>query len=139
MFKYYLNPFRPLFLELTEDEGKVTLNSLKLTYLELLSVEDLKELLDVVYLTQKCFGKFQFYNKWLITEAKLKDKNFNSIINVRLNYCAMKVANKCAYCKLFSKCSQVNLTRDDLITFWDEIIFKTKASLFRKGQNDTVK
>jgi len=131
VFKYYFNPFRPLFKEV-EETNTAFLNSLQMTFSQLLTLEETVDLLDVLYTTGRCFGKFSLYNKWMLTNKDIPASGIYSKIHTRMNYCAMKVVNICPRCKRCEKCSAVSIPLDELIKFWDDSVFKTKAQMFRK-------
>ena len=138
MYKYYFNPFRPTFLSCSlNEDAPPWVSSMHFTQEDLLTSEEVVQVLDKIYLTTKCFGRYDFYNKWfLYSPQQLKEmkagKDKEKILS-RLRKIMLRVSDMCIKCPFQEKCSNARMSISELITYWDEGVFPTKAEQFICG------
>jgi hypothetical protein len=132
VLKYYFNPYRPLLLEFEEGENLHVLQELGMSYkTDLLTDTELIEMLDRLYLTTKCFGKYDIFNKWLLFKVDgLKSSVCKEKVKERLRKLMLRVATTCIRCPYQDKCSNSRIPLDELLTYWDSNIFVTRAEQF---------
>lgn len=133
--RYYFNPFapKPLMQELKDEpEDKITvsyINNFKKPLSDFLSKEDIYTFLELLLKTQRCFGKFDLFNKWRICSIKINDGHTSKQMQSRLRHVMLKTYTYCTKCSHLERCSSVRISLDELQTIWDDLYF-SKGSIF---------
>lgn len=127
--KIYFNPFTGIIKKIENDKDPL-LNSLKMTFNELwdfdTTIENLKLL---AYTKEKCFGKFDMFNKWILYKTNIKE------LNEPLKLVYLKPNDICCKCKFLEKCSSIHIPLKELEVIWDKL-YKSNIQFLKEVSHD---
>ena len=131
--KIYLDPFMQSFT-MVDEKNEAFFTGKGITYEDLLNLPELLTLLGDLYTSDKCVGKFDFFNKWGIHQVP-KGTGLSKMdiekVNTNLKHVYHKPFAKCPRCQQYKQCSLIPMARKDLLDLWAEV-FRSKGAFFKK-------
>jgi len=132
--KLFIDPFIGV-VKVVTPKDEAWLSTVNKKFEELPTIDEFVVFLNGMYHTCSCFGKFAMYNKWLypkLPEETAIPKKQRTVVDAKLHSVFMKCNTKCSRCKLYDKCIEVDLEREELSVLWFNLYIEQGKNFFER-------